>query len=274
MKRKQFKEKKLREEVWEKTGWGKVASWYDQTISSAKSTQKNLILPELLKFFPVSNVKDKRVLDLGCGTGFFIKEYISGVPEKVLGIDIDNELLELAKENLNEEVKSGKVSYLQGDASNLEGVGDSSFDIVFSIESLPNIKDFKNFAKEVSRVLSPGGRFIAVVNHPSFRVPQSSDWYFDKETQRQGRVIYKYRTPHAIQIDMNPGNKNPKSKIFTTTFHRPLEEYLNTLTKAGLSFSFMKEISSNKLSEKGVRKQAEDRAREEIPLFLFLDFRK
>jgi hypothetical protein len=36
----------------------------------------------------------------------------------------------------------------------------------------------------------------------------------------------------------------------------------------------MKEISSNKLSEKGVRKQAEDRAREEIPLFLFLDFRK
>jgi ubiquinone/menaquinone biosynthesis C-methylase UbiE len=274
MKKRQFKEKKIRDEVWEKTGWGKVASWYDNTISAERSTQKDLILPELLKFLPLEQIKGKRILDLGCGTGFFLKEYMRGGADKALGLDIDKELLELAQENLREEVKGGKVSFMQGDASDLKGIGNESFDIVMSIESIPNIKDFKNLAKEVNRVLVPGGKFVAVVNHPAFRVPQSADWYFDKEKQRLGRVVYKYRTPHEIKIDMNPGVKNLKLKVFTTTFHRSFEEYLNTFVKSGLNLSFMKEIYSNKVSQAGARKNAEDVARGEIPMFLFLEFKK
>ena len=274
MKRKYFKDKKLREEVWEKTGWGKVASWYDNTISATKSTQKDLILPELLKFFPLEMVKDKRIVDIGCGTGFFLKEYLKGTNEKALGIDIDKELLELASENLKEEVLRDKVAFLKQDATNLGGMGENSFDIALSIESIPNIKDLKAFAKGVEKILTPGGKLIAVVNHPAFRIPQSSDWYFDKDKQKQGRVVYKYKTSHTIKIDMNPGTKIAKDKIYTLTFHRPFEEYLNTFTKAGLAFSFMKEISSNKQSESGARKKAEDEARVEIPMFLFLEFTK
>jgi len=274
MKKKTFKEKKLRDEVWEKTGWGKVASWYQNTLSAEKSTQKDLILPELLKFLPLTSVKNKKIIDLGCGTGFFLKEYAQGEIDKSLGIDVDTELLELANENLRHEVEDGKVVFMQGDASDLKTIGEKSFDIALSVESIPNISDLKSFAKEVCRVLEVGGKFVAVVNHPAFRVPQSSDWFFDKEKQKQGRVVYKYHTSHAIKIDMNPGNKNTKTKIFTTTFHRPFEEYLNTFSKAGLTFNFMKEIYSNKVSEKGVRKNAEDTARDEIPVFLFLEFIK
>ncbi len=274
MKKKTFKEKKLRDEVWEKTGWGKVASWYQNTLSAEKSTQKDLILPELLKFLPLTAVKNKKIIDLGCGTGFFLKEYAQGEIDKSLGIDVDSELLELANENLRHEIEDGKVVFMQGNAADLKNVGEKSFDIALSVESIPNISDLKSFAKEVYRVLEIGGKFVAVVNHPAFRVPQSSDWYFDKEKQKQGRVVYKYKTAHAIKIDMNPGNKNVKTKIFTTTFHRPFEEYLNTFSKAGLTFNFMKEIYSNKVSEKGTRKNAEDNAREEIPVFLFLEFIK
>lgn len=284
MKKGQFRDKKLREELWEKTGWGKVASWYQNTISATSSTQKDLILPELLKFFPKDRVANKRILDLGCGTGFFLKEYLNlseeekkkglSKPEKSLGVDIDNELLELAKENLREELEGNKVSFLQADATNMSVVGDKSFDVIFSIESLPNIKDLKAFANEVARVLEKNGKFILVVNHPAFRIPQSSDWYFDKEKVKQGRVVYKYKTSHSIKIDMNPGTKDGSKKIFTYTFHRPFEEYLNIFTKAGLTFSFMKEICSNKTSQVGARKKPEDEARMEIPLFLFLEFTK
>ncbi len=274
MRKKHFKDKKLRDELWEKTGWGKVASWYNNTISAEKSTQKDLILPELLKFLPLSAVKDKRIIDIGCGTGFFLKEYLQGEAEKSLGIDVDNEIIELASENLRHEIEQSKVTLLKGDATDLKTVGEKSFDIALSIESIPNINDLKAFAKEVSRVLEIDGKFIAVVNHPAFRVPQSSDWYFDKEKQKQGRVVYKYKNQHAIKIDMNPGNKNSKTKVYTTTFHRPFEEYLNTFTKAGLTFSFMKEICSNKVSQIGLRKNAEDLARNEIPMFLFLEFIK
>jgi ubiquinone/menaquinone biosynthesis C-methylase UbiE len=274
MKKRQLKDKKLRDEVWEKTGWGKVASWYHNTLSAEKSTQKDLILPELLKFLPLSSVNEKRIIDLGCGTGFFLKEYLQEDVQKSLGIDLDKEILELANENLRHEIEDGKVALMQGSATDLKGVGEKSFDIALSVESIPNISDLKAFAKEVARVLDVGGKLVAVVNHPAFRVPKSSDWYFDKELQKQGRVVYKYRSNHAIKIDMNPGVKNPKLKVFTTTFHRPFEEYLNTFTKSGLTFSFMKEIYSNKVSEKGARKNIEDEARNEIPLFLMLEFVK
>lgn len=281
MKRKQLNDKKtkhntkqIRDEVWEKTGWGKVANWYQNTISSEKSTQKDLILPELLKFLPVESVNGKRILDLGCGTGFFLKEYLQGKAARSLGIDIDKELLELAEENLREEIGQGKVTLMRVDATDLTGIGENSFDIVMSIESIPNIKDFKKFALQVAKVLAPGGKFVAVVNHPAFRVPQSADWYFDKDKQKQGRVVYKYKNSHSIKIDMNPGNKNLKSKIYTYTFHRPFEEYMNTFSKAGLKFSFMKEVCSNRISQFGARKKAEDEARDEIPLFLFLEFTK
>jgi ubiquinone/menaquinone biosynthesis C-methylase UbiE len=277
VKKKNFKDKKnrqLRDEVWEKTGWGKVASWYDNTISASKSTQKDLLLPELLKFLPLESAKDKKIIDLGCGTGFFLKEYIQAGADKSLGIDIDKELLELAEENLRDEVESGKVVFMQGDASNLKNIGERSFDIVLSVESIPNISDLKSLAKEVYRILEVGGKFVAVVNHPAFRVPKSADWYFSKDLQKQGRVVYKYRTTHAIKIDMNPGTKNQKQKVFTTTFHRPFEEYMNTFVKSGLKFSFMKEVYSNKVSQTGTRKKAEDEARSEIPMFLFLEFTK
>ncbi len=282
MKKKNFKDKKLRDEVWEKTGWGKVASWYDQTIKKTASSQKELILPELLKFLPLEKVKDKRILDLGCGTGFFLKEYLKGEPEMALGIDLDAEVLELAEENLRNEmhfynsVEEGKrkLDVLKADAADLKGVGANSFDFVFAIESLVNMKDLKSVAKEVGRVLEVGGKFICVVNHPAFRVPQSSDWHFNNVLGLQGRIVYKYKSSHEIKIDMNPSVRNKKDKVYTYTFHRSFEEYFNTFRSIGLHFNFMKEICSNKESGKGPKQKAENIARTEIPVFLFLEFVK
>jgi ubiquinone/menaquinone biosynthesis C-methylase UbiE len=274
MKKKSFKEKKLRDEVWQASGWGKVASWYQNTINTTRSTQKDLILPEILKFLPLSSVSGKRIIDLGCGTGFFLKEYLKGDTQKSLGVDIDSELIELSKQYLEKEIEDGKVLLLKGDVTNLNAVSDGNFDIALSIESLPNIKDMNAFALESYRVLDHGGKLVLVVNHPSFRIPQSSDWHFDKDKNKQGRVVYKYKTAHQIKIDMNPGTKNKAQKVYTYTYHRPFEEYLNTFTDAGFNLTFMKEICSNKLSQKGARQKVEDIAREEIPLFLFLEFTK
>lgn len=268
------KEAHLRDELWAKTGWGKVATWYQNTLSSAKNTQKDLILPELLKFLPKETVSGKRLLDLGCGTGFFLKEYLNSEPkpDKSLGIDIDNELIVLAKENLRQEIAEERVALLTQDATNLKMLGDKSFDVVMAVESVVNMENLKGLASGVARVMDVGGKFVMVVNHPSFRVPQSADWYFDKEKFRQGRVVYKYKTSHTVKIDMNPGTKNSLEKKYTYTFHRPLEEYINIFSKVGLKLNFMKEICSNKTSAAGVRKKPEDIARQEIPMFMFLEF--
>ena len=70
---------------------------------------------------------------------------------------------------------------------------------------------------------------------------------------------------------MHPGNK-PWEK--TISFHRPLQFYFKMLNKRGFCVSKLEEWNSNKISEEGPRKNPEDNARREIPLFLFLQAAK
>lgn len=259
------------------TGWGGVASWYEATVNNKFSSQKDIILPALLKFVLRENFVGKKVLDLGCGTGFFIKEFLNYKPESITGIDLDVELLKIAEQNIESfkiqnRGEMSRVKLFKQSAENLDILKSEKFDLIFAIESLVNMKDIKLVAKEISKVISDNGRFIAVVNHPAFRVPQSADWYYDENLKKQGRVVYKYKTAHTIKIDMNPGSKI--NKKFTYTFHRPFEEYVNTFAYNGLYLKVIREVCSPKKSGKGPRQAAEDVAREEIPMFLFLEFAK
>lgn len=252
-----------------RTGWGGVAAWYDKTINEQSSTQQEVILPALLPFFK-NDLKDKVVLDLGCGTGFFINALLMSGASKVLAVDVDEELLKVVREKYK---NTEKVKVIQTDAEKLEGVENASADFVLSVESLVNMRRLDKVTSEMRRVLKANGKVLAIVNHPCFRVPQSSDWYLDLKNQRQGRVIYKYSSNHEIKIDMNPGSKT--NKKFTYTFHRTLTEYMKFFNKNRLAITNISEIYSNKTSEKNaLRKKEEDSARKEIPLFLVLELQK
>ena len=75
-------------------------------------------------------------------------------------------------------------------------------------------------------------------------------------------------------VDMTQGVTDQKRKKFTLTFHRPLQNYFKAFAKAGLVTMRLEEWVSHKTSDKGPRKQAEDTARKEIPLFLCLELKK
>jgi SAM-dependent methyltransferase len=250
------------------TGWGQVASWYNNTINSQYSVQKETILPQLQKLLPIEKVKGKSVLDLGCGTGMFLEQYI-GSASKLVGLDIDDFL-----------VKKDKIEFVLGDATNAVKLIQAKnpenlapkFDIILSILSIPNIRDLHKLAEEIKTLLDKNGKFIAVINHPTFRVPQSSDWYYDEKSKKQGRVVYQYKTAHTIKIDMNPGQMSHKK--FTYTFHRSIDDIINTFSKVGLAITFSKEIASHKKSGKGPKQKAEDMARLEIPMFWLIEFSK
>ena len=61
-----------------------------------------------------------------------------------------------------------------------------------------------------------------------------------------------------------------QSKTFTVTYHRPLQSYFQALNEASLCVDGLEEWTSHKTSEPGKRAKAENRARQEIPLFLAL----
>jgi hypothetical protein len=75
-------------------------------------------------------------------------------------------------------------------------------------------------------------------------------------------------------VDMTQGVKDPKKKVFTYSFHHPLQVYFKAFAKSGLAVTRLEEWTSHKVSDAGPRKIAEDAARKEIPLFMCLELKK
>ncbi len=98
-----------------------------------------------------------RVLDIGCGIGGPARTLTAECGAVVTGVDLTHEFITAAV-MLSERVgMGGQIEFLQGSALDLP-VPDASFDLVWSQNMLMNLPDKPQFAREVARVLKPGGR--------------------------------------------------------------------------------------------------------------------
>ncbi len=256
------------------TSWGKVANWYNDLLEKDKdSYQKNLILPNTLRLLELK--KDERILDLACGQGFFSREFAKLVA-KVIGVDVSAELIEIARHLPGEQSrhlegaqkKDVSVEYHVAPADKLTFLQNESIDKAVIILSLQNIENAGGVIKEASRVLKTKGKLFIVLNHPGFRIPKRSSWGWDDSLKTRYRRLDGYLSESKESIQMHPGDK-PWEK--TISFHRPLQFYFKSLFKNGFLVSKLEEWSSHKISEEGPKKEAEDHARREFPLFLFLE---
>ncbi|MEK6951832.1 MAG: class I SAM-dependent methyltransferase [Nanoarchaeota archaeon] len=143
---------------------------YDQIASKYLSERKNkklfnynnfIEIPNMIKF--VGNIKDKRILDLGCGFGDHAKKYIENGAKEVIGLDISKELIKMTK-NRNIERTSFKVC----DLNNKLPFPKDSFDIITSSLTISYIKNLDGLFREVSRVLKNNGLFIFSTGNPVF----------------------------------------------------------------------------------------------------------
>jgi ubiquinone/menaquinone biosynthesis C-methylase UbiE len=99
-----------------------------------------------------------RVLDLGCGDGNTALPFAQ-LGAEVRGIDIASNLVEAGKRRAGE-AGLDNVTFEEGDARNLEGVEDDSFDLAFSCFGAMFAPDPFDVAKEMVRVTKPGGRVV------------------------------------------------------------------------------------------------------------------
>lgn len=242
------------------TSWGGVADWYKEVVSDAKSYQKQLILPNMLRLMDPK--QNDQILDLACGEGWF-SEVLAKAGALVTGVDISKELISIA---LDKNIKGANFKIASAD--NLNFIKDKSFDKAVCILSLQNIENIKDVISEAYRVLKTGGHFYIVLNHPCFRIPKESGWGFDDEQKIQYRRIDRYLSELKIPIQMHPGDR---PKDYTVSFHRPLQSYFKFLNKAGFLSGRFEEWNSTRKSEPGPRASIEDRARKEIPIFALIE---
>lgn len=280
------------------TSWGKVADWYDDYLGGEDSYQKNVILPNLTRI--VGAREGVSIADVACGQGYF-SEIFAEKGARVIGVDISAELVRKAEGRATDK-KLKQLEYFVSPSDNLSMIQSASIHTATCVLAAQNIKDIDTTIKEVSRILkrpkkldtvsrairrhtevkesSPAeyGRFILVLNHPMFRIPQESDWHFEDKAHsphkdKQGRVVYQYLSEGTMKIDMNPGipKERIKEKKYTISYHRPLQVFMKMLAKHGFALTRIEEWSSHKTSQEGPRAKAENTARKEIPLFMCIE---
>jgi ubiquinone/menaquinone biosynthesis C-methylase UbiE len=130
--------------LWEKGDFTEIAAFMRQ---SGEAFAKSLELTPSL-----------RVLDLGCGDGTTALP-LAHLGAEVVGIDIARNLVDAG----NRRAAAAGLTHLrfqEGDASNLEGVNDHSFDVTVSMFGAMFAPKPFDVAKEMVRVTKPGGRIV------------------------------------------------------------------------------------------------------------------
>lgn len=273
--RKKFQPRKQNNTADTSTSWGNVSNWYDEYMSDTDTYQAKVIAPNLLRMLGVSEfTQGSVVLDLGCGQGYFLNHVVHHIPKGLSvylkGIDISQELLDIAKIDLGNTVQLARE-----DAAHLVSIPDASIDVMYSVLALQNMSDVYAVVSEIQRVLKKSGRFICVLNHPAFRIPKQSDWHIDTTRNAQGRVVYTYMSDKKFAIDMHPGKTAiGVKKEETFSFHHPLQYYMKIFAKHGFAITRLEEWISHKTSEEGPKKRIEDESRKEISMFMCLELKR
>ncbi len=240
--------------------WDQAARWYDALVGDQGSDyHRSIVMPNAFKLMNLK--KGSRVLDLACGQGVFSRFlYQRGL--RVVGLDISEELIRFAEKRSDPGIK-----FCVGDAQKKSTLENEKFDGIVCLLAMQNIESLEGVLKNVKKWLKSAGMFVMVVTHPCFRIPRQTHWGWDEEKKIQYRRVDMYSQETAIPILTPPF---ATSSIYTLTYHRPLESYFSNLARAGFAVDSLEEWVSEKKSQPGKRAKAENRARNEIPLFLAL----
>lgn len=187
-----------------------------------------------------NSTKESDVLEIACGSGIGLG-YLSENAKKVVGGDIDTDLLSYAKETYK---GSNQVSALELDAQNLP-FEDSSFDVVIIFEAIYYFPQIEKAFQEVYRVLRKGGKLIiSTVNkdwHGFNPSPFSYKYYNHNE-------LKKLLTNKAFNVESYCGfEDSPKSSNFIATSLKIAAVKFNLIPKTMRGKEFLKRVFYGKL---------------------------
>lgn len=181
----------------------------EENAEDGDFAKRHLVNPALLRL--LGEVRGRRVLDAGCGTGYFTR-MLAERGAHVIGVEPAEAMVAFARAK---EAELGQgITYVQAELTLLPDLG-GPFDSVVCSMVLMAVPDWKPAMRACVECLRPGGLFVFALVHPAFEQLWST--WRDHGDYRVRRYLEEYEIVGPDASD----------------FHRPLSAYLNELASLG-----------------------------------------
>ena len=177
--------------------------------------------PTIYSLLP--EVKNKSILDIGCGFGNFCRYVRSQGAAAVLGVDPSTNMLTIAKQLTDDPF----ITFQQAPIETFNHTPES-FDVIVSSAALHYIEDFSSVVKKIVSWLKPQGTFIFSVEHPI--CTSYSTMIVEKDQHGEKFYpIYNYRDEKMYEQSWYGES--------VIKYHRTLSTYMNTLLDHSLTIA-------------------------------------
>ncbi|MBM3619423.1 MAG: methyltransferase domain-containing protein [Alphaproteobacteria bacterium] len=169
----------------------------------------------------------RRVLDLGCGFGWFARWARREGAASVLAIDVSAKMLARAAEMTNDPA----ITYARGDLEMLD-VPAAAFDLAYSSLAFHYVANLEHTFPVIRRALTPGAPFVFSVEHPLYTAPSAPGFV----TAVDGRRVW------PLDRYLDEGER--KTDWLATGVikrHRTIGTYVRLLLGAGFTLTHLEE---------------------------------
>jgi ubiquinone/menaquinone biosynthesis C-methylase UbiE len=181
--------------------------------------------PALQALLP--DLSGQKVLDLGCGFGWFCRWARKQGAAYVLGIDVSEKMLARARG----EADDPAITYRKADMEKLD-LPPEVFRLVYSSLALHYVENLSGLLLQAHRSLIPGGILVFSVEHPIYTAPSQPNW----SLHAAGRKTW----PVDGYLDEGPRSTDWLAKGVIKQ-HRTLATYINMLIGIGFAISHVEE---------------------------------
>lgn len=150
--------------------------------------------------------KPKLILDIATGTGDFAIEALALNPDKIIGVDISEGMLNEGKKKMKKKKLDHIIDLQLGDSEKLL-FEDNKFDAVIVSFGVRNFENLEKGLADMFRVLKPGGKTVIVeFSKPKkFPMKQGYNFYFKYILPQIGKLISKDNSaytylPESVQV--------------------------------------------------------------------------
>ena len=161
------------------------------------------IINEILPY-----IKNKNIIDAGCGCGLFEKMATAKMPRMIDAYDISKSALDTARKYLADDYQTNKVNFDQKNF-NLSGFKKNKYHLAVSIEVIEHLTKYKFYLKNLYDSLVKGGMlFISTPNKD--RSPGLNHYHVKEFTYDQMNNLLNetgFKVKNAIGIERNDASK-------------------------------------------------------------------